>query len=258
MRGKWGSKIMANFLLLHGAWHWGGCFQKLAEALQAAGHQVAAPDLASHGYEPTLPQEVKDIAQYTAPARRILEAAKEPVVLLGHSMGGVSCSYLAEQCPEKISAVVYLAAFMLPRGKFMHDYSQADDTEGALIRMTPEGLELDISQTERLKEVFYGDCSAHDVAIAAQNIRRLQTTAPLIAPCPVTTRRYGQLRRVYVECTQDRILNIETQRRMQADMPGTEVFTLETSHSPFFSGVAELAGILERLVGAVGIEPTTS
>jgi hypothetical protein len=75
----------------------------------------------------------------------------------------------------------------------------------------------------------------------------LQSGVPFGTPSAVTPGRFGSLRRVYIECTADRAIPIAIQRQMQADSPGTEVLSLETSHSPFFSAPAKLAALLAGL-----------
>ena len=113
-------------VMVHGSWHWGGCFQKVANKLGLMGYPVSTPDLASHGYNSDVAwDKVGTMENYTVPARALIEAADEPVVLLGHSMGGVSLTYLAENLPEKIRTLIYLCAFMTPVGKSAQDYIDA-------------------------------------------------------------------------------------------------------------------------------------
>lgn len=76
-----------TIVLIHGAWHWGGCFQKVATLLAARGHCIIHPDLKSHGFDPATYDQVEDMADYTASVAALLESAHEPFVLLGHSMG---------------------------------------------------------------------------------------------------------------------------------------------------------------------------
>jgi pimeloyl-ACP methyl ester carboxylesterase len=246
---------MVNYILMHGAWHWGGCFQKVATELAVLGHRVATPDLASHGFDSTPAQEVASIAQYTAPARRLIEASDEPVILLGHSMGGVSATYLAELLAPKIAAVVYLAAFMAPGGKLVTDYLPSvpgvasDQATGLLSLVVAEGscLRLNMQDPEKVRAGFYHDCSDHDFMIARNNMCALQPVPDIFTPSVTTAANYGSLRRVYIECTGDQAIPIAAQRQMQADQPGTEVFSMEASHSPFFSQPEKLAAILASL-----------
>jgi len=247
---------MANFVLVHGAWHWGGCYAKLANELLLRGHNVAMPDLATHGFDPTPVGTVADMAQYTAPARRLIEASSEKLILLGHSMGGATCTYLGEQLAEKIAALVYLTAFMLPDGKCPNDVIMSPDYLGnpaaaelfQLLAPTETGLKLDVSKPALSKATFYADCSDHDIGISAKNILEVQPFAPFITPSATTAERYGSLRRIYVECTEDKAIPLEIQRSLQAMVPGSEVFTMNTSHSPFYSQPAALADLLSSLV----------
>jgi pimeloyl-ACP methyl ester carboxylesterase len=96
----------ATIVMIHGAWHWGGCFQKVATAVAASGHPVILPDLKSHGYSPATYDQVTSMADYVAPVAAILENATSPVVLLGHSMGGASLTWLAERYPGKIRKLI--------------------------------------------------------------------------------------------------------------------------------------------------------
>ena len=118
---------MADIVLIHGSWHWSGCFHRLIPLLTAAGHRVRAVDNASHGGDTTAWDTIDSMASYTQNAATALAEATEPVVLLGHSMGGVSVSYLAETMPEKVSKLIYLTAFMTAPGKSAHDHIMAHD-----------------------------------------------------------------------------------------------------------------------------------
>ena len=245
---------MANFILIHGAWHWGGCFDKLAAALTARGHQVAAPDLAGHGADTTQAAKVRDMAQYTAAARTLLEAVDGQAILLGHSMGGASCTYLAEQMPEKIAALVYLTAFMTPDAASPNDYIfseaylQSDAAAEFLSLLSPSatGIRLDVTKPDLLKQAFYADCDDAEIAALIPQLTLTQPLAPFISPASITAARGLACRRIYIECTQDRAIPLAIQRQMQADSPGTEVLTMETSHSPFLSHPERLAAMLDQ------------
>jgi hypothetical protein len=62
-----------------------------------------------------------------------------------------------------------------------------------------------------------------------------------------TAERFGRLRRIYIECTDDKAISLATQREMQQDVPGAEVIGMQTSHSPFFSQPDALAEILHSI-----------
>ncbi|WP_366942158.1 alpha/beta fold hydrolase, partial [Novosphingobium sp.] len=84
-----------------------------------------------------------------------------------------------------------------------------------------------------------------DLVAAAMARLMAEPHAPRSERIMVTPERWGSLPRTYVECTLDRTIPIDSQRRMIAMSPGANVVTLEADHSPFLSKPQELADALE-------------
>ena len=82
---------------------------------EARGHRVLAPDLPAHGDDRT-PAAAVALQGYTGRICEIAGAQTEPVILAGHSMGGVSITQAAENCPQYIGALVYVCAFLPCKG----------------------------------------------------------------------------------------------------------------------------------------------
>ena len=106
---------IATFVLIHGAWHGGWCWDKVKPILEKNGHTVVAPDLPGHGEDKTPIADVS-LAAYTERVCEILDQQSEKVILVGHSLGGLSISQAAELRPENIEILVYLSAFLLKDG----------------------------------------------------------------------------------------------------------------------------------------------
>ncbi len=106
---------MTTFALIHGAAHGGWCWDKVVPLLQAEGHSVEAPDLPGHGKDKTPISQVT-LQAYTDRVCQVLDAQPEPVVLVGHSMGGVVIAQATESRPDKIRTLVYLTAVLAPSG----------------------------------------------------------------------------------------------------------------------------------------------
>jgi len=230
---------MASFVLVHGAWHGGWCWDRVAPLLLDAGHRVVAPDLPGHGDDSTPFAEVT-LDRYADRVCEVVEAESQPIVLVGHSMGGGVISQAAERCPSSIGALVYLAAYMPGPGVSIGEQAMSDSEsllwQHIVLDPVSGSAELDIAVTV---DCFYEDCSADDIALAHARLTR-SPLAPLIAPVDVTGEGWGRVPRVYIECTKDRTVTIEMQRRIHGSWPCDRVFTLDTSHSPFFSQPAEL------------------
>jgi pimeloyl-ACP methyl ester carboxylesterase len=237
---------MATFVLIHGAWHGGWCWDKVVPLLQAAGHTAVAPDLPGHGADQTPIAEVT-LQAYADRVCGVLAEQREPAILVGHSLGGIVISQAAEQCPERVRTLVYLAAALVPNGRstlaIMTDepppltqYLQANDEEGYL-SLADEGIQPS----------FYHDCSADDVAFAKARLTPRQAAAPFATPLALSAERFGRVPRVYIECLHDRAVPPAVQRQMYTAMPCAQVISLETSHSPFLAAPELLAKALAAL-----------
>ena len=87
---------MATYILVHGAWLDRRCWDLVTTALRAAGHTVVAPDLPGHGDDVT-PLAGQTLDAYATRITAEVDAATQPVILVGHSMGGIVISTVAER-----------------------------------------------------------------------------------------------------------------------------------------------------------------
>ncbi|KAM3230954.1 hypothetical protein ACQJBY_061238 [Aegilops geniculata] len=103
-----------HFVLVHGVCVGGWAWFKVATRLRDAGHRVNTPDLAASGVDPRPLREVSTFRDYSKPLLDLLGSVSpgEKVVLVGHSLGGVSIALACELFPEKVAAAVFVSAFM--------------------------------------------------------------------------------------------------------------------------------------------------
>ncbi len=239
---------MARFVLVHGAWHGSWCWEKVAPLLEAEGHTVDAVDLPGRGGNPAPVGEMtlETFARYVADR---VEAAGGPVVLVGHSMGGMSITQAAELVPDRIETLVYVTAFLPNDGQSL--LQLADGDPEALVHpnlIVDEAAGTCTVAEQARRETFYGECSAADAAEAAA--RLVPESLPAMeAPVRITEERAGSIRRVYVECVSDRAITIGKQRELWAARPCERVLTLDADHSPFLSTPQELAAQLLSVAG---------
>jgi len=232
---------MANFLLIHGAWHGAWCWHKVIPELEARGHTAVAIDLPGHGVDKT-PTAAVTLDAYAERVGAALGAFDGPAVLVGHSMGGVVITEAAERFAERVAGLVYLTAIVLRDGEAMTDNPvKASPREfmagfiptadGAATRFNPD----------LMREAFYADCSEADIALARLCLVP-QSAAVMRAPIRATAARWGALPRSYITCSEDRALTLEGQRGMLERVGGFgRVVEMRCGHSPFFSQPAALA-----------------
>ena len=235
---------MATFVLVHGAfggaWNW----EQVTPLLEAEGHRVDALDLPGHGDNPAPVSEMTLANNARWIADRV-EAATEPVILVGHSMGGMGITQAAELVPDRIAKLVYLAAFLPGDGQTLVQLSemepQVDEVQANIVIDEANGT--CVINPEARRAVLFAQCTEADAALAISRMVP-ESLAPVLAPVQITEARAGSIPRVYIECTLDRAIGIEKQRLMQELRPCEQIYTLETDHSPFVSTPRELAGHL--------------
>jgi pimeloyl-ACP methyl ester carboxylesterase len=236
---------VATFVLIHGSWHGGWCFDDVKVLLEAAGHDVVAPDLPGMGGSEA---ELRAVtlagwAEFTANLCR--NAKQRPVVLAGHSRGGLLISQAAENAPEAIDALVYMCAMMLPDGMSRADFKAMEEPNPAFDAIImPIYDDAATLADPILSPAVFAQLSPPAKVEAAMARLVAEPKAPRSAPMRLTAARFGAIPRTYVECTEDRTIPISSQRLMQSLVPGARVVTLDADHSPFLSRPRELADAL--------------
>jgi pimeloyl-ACP methyl ester carboxylesterase len=235
-------------MLVHGASHGGWCWEKIVPLLEANGHRVCAPDLPGLGNDPTPPANVT-LADNVEKLSRLLDKMDEPVVLVGHSLGGITISALAEARRRKLKALVYLCAILPQPGKTGRDMSGLDpDAMWRLSRqVSPDGLTYTFAR-DKIPGLFYADVSPEDRYRAMERLRP-QPLSISTTPVTLTEERFGSVPRWYIECTLDNAVKIGLQRQMVKLTP-CKVITMECGHSPFYSDPEELVEHLEAIARA--------
>ena len=105
---------MTTFILIHGGFHGGWCWERVAPLLEAAGHAVIAPDLPGMGDDPT-PHDRVTLASTVDFVISLAQRQAGPVVLVGHSLGGMMVGEVVERIPEKIEGLVYVTPALVLR-----------------------------------------------------------------------------------------------------------------------------------------------
>jgi len=114
-----------TFLLVHGAWHGGWAWCRVADRLRARGHAVFAPTLTGLGERAHLLHPGIDASLHVADVLAVIKYERlKDIVLVGHSYGGCVISGVAEAAPEAISSIVFLDAFIPDNGDATIDHVQ--------------------------------------------------------------------------------------------------------------------------------------
>ena len=233
---------MKTFILIHGSWHSSWNWHKVIPILEKHGHKAIAIDLPGMGRDKTPIQEVK-MHSTVGKICNLIDSIEGKVILVGHSKNGIMISQAAEYRPEKIEKLIYLAAYLIPNGKTQREYS-LQDTQGVLKPYVTmyETINAHTLQPEIYKEGLYADCD-DNITELAKLLLSHEPMESAITPLQLTEENFGSVPKYYIECTEDKAVTPFIQRKMYTETPVEKVYTLPTSHSPFFSKPKKLSEI---------------
>ncbi|KAL3530800.1 hypothetical protein ACH5RR_010122 [Cinchona calisaya] len=247
-----------HFVLVHGSCHGAWCWYKVVAVLKSLGHNVTAVDLAASGINTTKQaNEVHCISEYAQPLMEFMEGLPEDerVILVGHSLGGISTTMAMERFPRKIAVAVFVSAFMPgPDLPYLHITQQT--TPGIDFFMDSQytyrnGLEQPpttvIFGHDFLASNMYQNSPPEDLVLASMLLRPspLFNDPESLKGSSLTKENYGSVRRVYTVCTADIGLPEKTQRSMIERNPPDDVqVIIDADHMPMFSKVSELCSCL--------------
>ncbi len=223
----------ATVVLVHGAFHGPWCWEKVTSLLQARDVPTALVDRGvgeprQVSSDPWLDQER---------VREVVNEVARPVVLVGHSQGGVGITY-GGAGNHFVRHLVYLTA-VVP-GVDLGETQVGTELVVSGIRATRTGTIFDPGLAE---EVLFNDCDPEDVAWALARLDP-QAPAPLGAEPPAAL-AWREKPSTYVVCTDDNTHSLEAQRVFAAQ--ATSVAEWPTSHSPFVSRPGLVADLLADL-----------
>jgi pimeloyl-ACP methyl ester carboxylesterase len=184
-----------------------------------------------------------------------LEQFDEPVVLTGHSMGGMAITQAASQSPERVLGLVYVAAFLPQPGQALIDITHLPEAAGDSVQANlvvsgdPPVAEM---PPEAAPEALYHCCTAEQVAWALPQ-RGRQPVIPFTQPFVLAEgagEAFEALPRAYVTTLQDRAIRPAVQRLMYEAAGCDPVIEIDTDHSPWLSRTEELVGALDQVASA--------
>ncbi|HSZ73641.1 MAG TPA: alpha/beta fold hydrolase [Rhizomicrobium sp.] len=273
---------MTTFIFLHGSFHAAWNWHRVLPYLERAGHRGLASDLPGHGRNAMKPGKVT-LKRCVDHVLSVMDEvpAREDIVLVAHSRNGIVISQTAEARPERLKGLVYLAAYLVPNRRSMMEYALEDPqslvvrnieaalppkTIRTLTRLFRSGLARAIGaallpsamQMHRLKRAAYREALYHDcgpeIVELANTLLEAEPNWAGFEPLRITDARFGRVPKAYIECLQDRAVTLPLQRRMLRDTPCDRVFSMDASHSPFFSQPERLADLLLQAVEGFGQE----
>jgi pimeloyl-ACP methyl ester carboxylesterase len=232
-----------TFVLIHGSWHGGWCWQNVVRHLEARGHRAYAPTLAGHG--PGVARAaishrdcVESVVSY------IRQRDLNEVVLVGHSFGGSVICKVAELLADRIKRLIFVDAFVLEDGQSIYDNLPAPFVEmlDQLARASPD----DTSRLpwEAWREHFIQDASEETARIFWEQLSP-EPNHPNIEKLDLKVFYSLDIPKSFISCRQDVSLPPGSfHPRMSSRLGSFKLVEMDGSHEVLLSRPAELAGKL--------------
>lgn len=239
---------MAIFVLVHGSWHGGWCWRRVAQRLRTAGHEVFTPTNTGLAERAHLLDERVGLSTFIADVVGVIEAEElTDVVLVGHSFGTLTVLGVADVIPDRLNRLFLLDGALAESGDAPFDGLPPEVVARRIeqAKASSEGLSVPAPPVES-----FGVSDPNDIAWVT---RRL-TPHPLrtyIEPLRLRKPLGNGLRCTYLCCTDPLYLPIAASRELAHRQRDWEWREIPTGHDAMITApelvVAELLG-LPRIV----------
>jgi pimeloyl-ACP methyl ester carboxylesterase len=240
---------MANFLLVHGAWHGAWCWQRVLQGLIRAGHRAHAVTLTGVGERAHLLRPNIDLETHIQDVMAAMDAEEmDDVVLVVHSYAGMLGTAVAARRPQRLQHLVYLDA-VLPKPGESWSSTHASATRNARIAA---------AQADPLHAFPAPDPSVFGLSDADHAwVQRRQTPhpgGPYTQVLDFDPKQVARVPRTFINCTEPPLGTIDISRLRMNDpkfwddawLPGSQVIEMKTGHDPMIS---DPEGLLKLLLG---------
>lgn len=226
-----------TILLVHGAYADGSSWNKVIPKLLAAGYKVVA-----------VQNPLTSLADDVANTRRVLEAQTGPVVLVGHSWGGLIITELGND--ERVKSLVYVASFAPSEGQSITDMTKDFPTPSGVAHVTVDKGGFVSLTLEGMTKHFAQDLPLEETRVMAV------TQGPIHAKGfedKVTFAAWKNKPSWFIVSEQDRMIHPDLQRA-NAKKISARVVSLPTGHVPQGSKPTDVA---DAIIAAAAVPDKT-
>ncbi|MEI9810260.1 MAG: alpha/beta fold hydrolase [Bacteroidota bacterium] len=224
-------KISTTYVLVHGAWQAPYVWDNVRAILEQKGNKVIVVELPGHGTDNTMPQTL-NLDVYRDKVIAAFSTVVDDVILVGHSMGGMVITHVAEKIPLKIKKLVYIGAFLPSSGQALTDLAFSDPYSklGPSLIPSADQLTLDVN-SDNLTDLFINDGTEADKEKVVANYRP-EPAIPFADKVTSTDENFGSVEKVYIKTLRDIVISPALQERMIATAAIKTVYEINSSHSP--------------------------
>ncbi|MFG1699557.1 alpha/beta fold hydrolase [Nonomuraea sp. NPDC049309] len=240
---------MPTYVLIHGAWHGGRCWDRVVPLLEEAGHRVLTPSLTGCGDRAHLLGPHVGLDTHVADVAGLLaEEDLTGVILVGHSYAGLVITGAAGRVPGRVGRLVYLDAMVPEDGECAVDVQPMTQALLDAAAASGEGWRVPPMPELPPPAGLFGVTDPADTAW----LRGMLSDMPLRCfqqPVSLGDPAARDIPRTHIHCVAGVPEGI-VRRPVPEDRPGgspAQVWELPTGHDCMITMPDELAGLLLKL-----------
>jgi pimeloyl-ACP methyl ester carboxylesterase len=232
---------MSMYLLIHGGAHGAWCWEPMLSRLEAP---MLAIDLPGRGRRPAR-LDTQTYASFIASAQAdVLASDVRDIVIVAHSMGGITAIGLLARIPERIRHCIFIASPIPAEGESIAQLMQRNTLLSRAHDQAHAAVESGVANASLAETLF------HDLAPVDAQYCLARITAESIAVFnePVClTGLASAILRTYIKTLHDRGLPLPLQDMSISRIPRVDVITIETGHTAMYAAADKLATLLEEV-----------
>jgi len=229
-------KSGATIVLVHGAWADGSSWNKVIPLLLAKNMQVIAVQLPLTSVEDDL-----------VATNRIIADTEKPIVLVGHSRGGMAVTQAGND--PKVMALVYVSAFAPDVGETGSSLIGAHPAPPALSTIVTDSAGFVYQTVDGMLKNIAPDLPVEEARALAVTQGRLAGKA---FGQPVAIAAWKAKPCWFIVTTEDRVVSAELQRA-EANRMEARITVIQSSHMSLLSHPGEVAAVIEDAAATVAI-----
>lgn len=223
----------ATIVLVHGAFADANCWSKIIPALEKSGYSVIA-----------VQNPLTSLEQDAATTRRVIDAQKGPVIVVGHSYGGAVMTTAAVGA-ENIKALVYVAAFAPDEGEIVQQLLGQYPSKLAT-SLVPDAAGFLYIDRAKFKEAFAADVTDTERTVMETTQKPVNST---ILGHKFTTPAWKSFPTWYMVASEDNAINPDLER-MFAKRMKAKTTEIKSSHVPMISNPGAVIKLIEEAATA--------
>ncbi|MCH2173765.1 alpha/beta fold hydrolase [Myxococcota bacterium] len=228
-----------TFVLVHGGGFSGSCWDRTLPHLEAP---AVAIDLPGRGKRPADLNQVQAADWILATIEEVQHAGEDPVLLVGHSLAGITLPAVAAAIPERIRRLVFVSCTIPPNGGCV-----LDTLEPEVRAVADRGIHQQTSglMDDALARASF--CNDMNEALARETLAQMIPEAMEPITAVISTEGIEDVPRTYIKLAEDTIVTPEMQEQMIRNLGHADAIELQAGHMAMISQPEALAAVLNQI-----------